>query len=83
MTVGGVAQDVQGHVTAAAVVGDIGVGDGWDVVIAEPEEDVAVELRRESGAVPCQERLDVALAGPPDRLCIVGRDHRGGDVVVM
>ena len=64
MAVGGVGQDVQRHVAAAGVEGDVGVGDGWDVVIAEADEDVALEFGGEAGAVAGQQRLDVGLAGP-------------------
>ena len=54
MAVGGVGQDVEGDVLTAGIVGHVGVGDGWDVAIAESDEDVAIELGGEPGAVSCE-----------------------------
>src|SRR4029450_12777596 len=67
----------------AGVERDVGVRDRWDVVVAEPEEDVAVQLGREAGAVPGQQRVDVCLAGPSNGLRIVDADDGRGHVGAM
>src|SRR5437763_15778176 len=83
VTVGGVGQDEQGYVAALGVEGDVGLWDRWDVVVAEAEEHVAVQLCCEAGAVSGQQRVDVGLAGPSNRVRVVGGDHGGGHVGAM
>src|SRR5947209_984683 len=83
VAVGGVGQDEQGYVATSGVEGDVGLWDRWDVVVAEAEEHVAVQLCCEAGAVSGQQRVDVGLAGPPNRVRVVGRDHGGWYVGAM
>src|SRR5436305_179249 len=83
VAVGGVGQDEQGYVATSGVEGDVGLWDRWDVVVAEAEQHVAVQLCCEAGAVSGQQRVDVGLPGPPNRLGIVGRNHRGWHVGAM
>src|SRR4051794_365813 len=51
VAVGRVGQDVQGDVLTAGIEGNVRVGDGWNVAITERDEDVAIELGGEPGAV--------------------------------
>ena len=79
----GVGQDVERHVATAGVETDVGVRVRRDVVIAESEEDAAVQLGGERCAVADLQGVDVALARPAHGLGIVGGDDLGGHVGAM